>query len=226
MIEVKPPKAYHKQQTVLSVEEARRMIECLENESLLNRAAALLLLYTGARRSEIFGLNWQDVDMDKLQITINKAWKRGTDKKFGYFPCKNKSSERVIALPECCRVLLTELRAYQNVQRLKCGDYWKGSPAVMLNEDGSHASPDHLTTWFRHFCRKNGFSEGVHIHTLRHTSATLQIESHQSIRAVSARLGHSQTSTTMNIYSHAIQSADAKAAEVLGELLPLNGKKA
>ncbi len=48
---------------------------------------------------------------------------------------------------------------------------------------------------------------------------------HQSIRAVNAQLGHSQTSITMNIYSHAIQSTDAKASKILGELLPIKSKK-
>jgi integrase len=221
---VKPPKKNTPQQAVLSLEEARRLITCLDSESILHRTAVLLLLYSGARRSEIYGLEWKDVDMEKMQISIIKTWKRGENGKFGYYSCKNESSERVVALPDCCRTILTELRFYENSQRLKCGDYWKCSSALMLNEDGSHASPDELTSWFRKFCRKNGFPESVHIHTLRHTSATLQIESHQSIRAVSARLGHSQTSTTMNIYSHAIQSADATAAEILGTLLPLEGK--
>ncbi|HCC02320.1 MAG TPA: site-specific integrase [Ruminococcaceae bacterium] len=222
---VKPPKKDTPPQAVLSLEEAQRLIKCLGSESILHRTAVLLLLYSGARRSEIYGLKWNNINLDKMQIFIEHAWKRGKDGKFDYCPCKNESSERVIALPDCCRTILTELRAHQNAQRLKCGDHWIKSNAVMLNEDGTHASPDELTSWFRKFCRKNGFSEKVHIHTLRHTSATLQIESHQSIRAVSARLGHSQTSTTMNIYSHAIQSADAKAAEVLGSLLPIGQKK-
>jgi len=223
---VKPPKKHDSPpQSAMEVEEAQRLIERLESESILHRTAVLLLLYSGARRSEIYGLNWEDVDMKKMQISINKTWKRGKDGKFDYYPCKNKSSERVVALPECCKIILTELRLHQNSQRIKCGDYWEGSHALMLNEVGGHASPDELTSWFRKFCRKNGFSEEVHVHTLRHTSATLQIESHQSIRAVSARLGHRQTSTTMNIYSHAIQSADANAAEILGSLLPIKKRK-
>lgn len=222
---IKPPKKSTQAQAVLSLEDAQRLITCLNSESILHRTAILLLLYSGARRSKIYGLNWKDVNLEKIQISISKAWKRGKDGTFGYFPCKNSSSERVVALPDCCRILLTELRLYQNSLQLKLGDRWKSSSVLMLKEDGTHASPDELTSWFRKFCRKNGFSEDVHIHTLRHTSATLQIESHQSIRAVSARLGHSQTSTTMNIYSHAIQSADAKAAEILGELLPMRNKK-
>jgi len=57
------------------------------------------------------------------------------------------------------------------------------------------------------------------INGLRHSNATLQIASGVNIRTVSGRLGHTQTSTTSNIYSLAIQSADAAAAETLENLL-------
>ena len=55
----------------------------------------------------------------------------------------------------------------------------------------------------------------VSLHSLRHTSATLLIQQGVNVRTVSSRLGHSQTSTTMNIYAHQLQSADAAAAEAL-----------
>ena len=62
------------------------------------------------------------------------------------------------------------------------------------------------------------------LHSLRHTSATLLIQQGVNVRTVSSRLGHSQTSTTMNIYAHQLQSADAAAAEAL-EIAIEKGKK-
>lgn len=52
-----------------------------------------------------------------------------------------------------------------------------------------------------------------------HTSATLLISENVDIRTVSARLGHAQTSTTMNIYAHSLKELDEKAADTLGNLL-------
>lgn len=59
----------------------------------------------------------------------------------------------------------------------------------------------------------------IPFHGLRHTSATLLISSHQDVRTVSARLGHSQTSTTMNVYIHALEKADQKSADALENML-------
>ena len=64
----------------------------------------------------------------------------------------------------------------------------------------------------------------VNIHSLRHTNATLLIGAGTDVRTVSGRLGHSQTSTTMNIYAHQLQSADKAASETLANA-PMRGKK-
>ena len=62
----------------------------------------------------------------------------------------------------------------------------------------------------------------ITVHGLRHTSATLLISEKVDIKSVSARLGHAQTSTTMNIYSHSLKSSDVKAANILENLLDKN----
>lgn len=63
----------------------------------------------------------------------------------------------------------------------------------------------------------------IPFHGLRHTTATLLIAGNQNTRNISARLGHAQTSTTMNIYAHALKSADQEAADALEGLLKPKG---
>ena len=65
----------------------------------------------------------------------------------------------------------------------------------------------------------------ISFHKLRHTSATLLVGQNTDIRTVSARLGHAQTSTTMNIYVHGLNSLDVKAASSLEDLLIKEDKK-
>lgn len=63
------------------------------------------------------------------------------------------------------------------------------------------------------------------MHGLRHTSATLLIAQNIDVKTVSNRLGHSETSTTMDIYAHALQKQDALAAKSLGELFTAKTQK-
>ena len=59
----------------------------------------------------------------------------------------------------------------------------------------------------------------IPLHGLRHTSATLLISQNVDVKTVSNRLGHAQTSTTIDIYSHALKKKDEQAADVLDDLL-------
>ena len=59
----------------------------------------------------------------------------------------------------------------------------------------------------------------ISFHGLRHTAATLLIASQQDIKTVSSRLGHAQSSTTLNIYTHALRESDRKAADALEAIL-------
>lgn len=85
--------------------------------------------------------------------------------------------------------------------------------------------PDVLSGWFEDFVKRTDLTKGLHLHSLRHTNATLMIAGGEDVLTVSRRLGHAQASTTTNIYGHAIQAANAKAAETLQNILkPLSEK--
>ncbi|MBC3887236.1 tyrosine-type recombinase/integrase [Acetobacterium paludosum] len=66
----------------------------------------------------------------------------------------------------------------------------------------------------------------MHIHSLRHTNASILIASGVDLKTVSSRLGHSNLSTTGNIYAHVINSADAKASDALDHILVTKARKA
>ena len=76
----------------------------------------------------------------------------------------------------------------------------------------------------REFCEKNGLKR-INIHSLRHLNATLLINSGADIRTTSAALGHSNTTTTLNIYAHTFEEAQAKASEAVADILKFGGKE-
>ena len=74
--------------------------------------------------------------------------------------------------------------------------------------------PDIISSWFPKFLEAHNLPD-VNFHSLRHSNASILIAAHVPITTVSGRLGHAQTSTTLNYYASAIQSADAAAADAL-----------
>lgn len=74
------------------------------------------------------------------------------------------------------------------------------------------------------FIKSNDLPD-ISIHSLRHTNATLLINSGVPITTISSRLGHANPSTTTKIYTHAIQSADAKAADALDNIFTKKRKQ-
>lgn len=86
-------------------------------------------------------------------------------------------------------------------------------------------SLDTIGGYLKKFTDKHGLKP-VHLHSLRHTNASILIASGVDLKTVSSRLGHSNLSTTGNIYAHVINSADAKASDALDHILVTKARKA
>jgi integrase len=191
-----------------------RIVDC----GIQYKTMVLLLLYSGVRRGELCGLEWNDIDLEDHLISICRTSQYLPGKGIYEKGTKTASSVRTIKLPSVAIELLREYRKWQTIQRLAVGDQWEDNGRVYTSWNGKPAHPDTLTAWFEDFIKKTDLPQ-IHIHSLRHTNATLMIAGGEDLRTVSQRLGHSQTSTTTNIYAHAIQSADAKAADTLENIL-------
>lgn len=208
------PKLKKKEASHLDEADAKRLLELLQHEQMNYRAATTFDLLSGLRRGELLGLRWIDVDFNTDTITICQT--------SNYLPGvgvyidtpKNESSVRPIKLSHSLFLLLNEYRLWQDHQRELCGDQWQDKDGrVFTSLFGAPIHPDTLSSWFKDFITKNNFPD-VHFHSLRHTYASLMIADGTPLIIVSRRLGHAQVSTTSNIYSHVIKSADEKAAMI------------
>lgn len=219
---VKPPKLERTEAKYLDDEQATELLEALEAEPPLFRTLYSLVIYTGMRRGEACGLCWQDIDLDNGIIDINKSALYTPEKGVFDDDTKNVTSRRVIKIPTPAVDLLREYRAYQATEKFKLGDKWKGGDKVFTTAEGVPIHPDTATGHFSKFIKKTDLPY-VTLHSLRHTNATLMIANGTDIKTVSKRLGHANVSTTGNIYTHAIKTADELAAERLTDLF--NSKK-
>lgn len=215
---VKPPHVENKEAPVLDDVQVQQLIECLNDEPLKYKTAIMLILYTGLRRGELCGLEWDDVDFKNEVIHITKELLYTPSRGVFEDTTKSKRSERVIKIPSEMITLLKHYKAEQSRQRLMYGDYLQNCNKIFTSDKGGPIHPDSLSGWYSKFIKRHGLPDS-HIHTLRHVSATLLIAGGVDIATVSNRLGHANTSTTLNIYTHAIQSADAIAAEKLQNIL-------
>lgn len=214
---VKTPKVERTEARYLDEVEAAEMFKCLQEEDVFHRAIITLLLYSGMRRGELCGLQWSDIDFDDKIIKIQRSSLYLPERGIYEDTTKNYSSDRVIKIADEAINLLKEYKMHQNSDRVKAGDRWIETGRVFTRWDGEPIHPDSITGWFSKFIKKNSLPN-ISIHSLRHTNATLLIASGVDLRTLSKRLGHAQLSTTGNIYTHAIKSADERAADIIQDI--------
>ena len=215
---VKPPKVGKPDPKYLDEVQAREMIELLQDEDTQFRVMVELIMFTGLRRGELLGLEWSDIDFENGIITVNKSTLYLSEKGVFEDETKTTGSNRSIKVTQGVIDLLKEQRTHQSLQRLKMGDKWQNSNKIFTAVNGSPLNPTYLTAKFRKFRQKHNI-EGICIHGLRHTNATLQIAAGTPLTTVAHRLGHANASTTTKIYAHAIKSADEMAAQALADIL-------
>ena len=222
---VDPPKIEKKEAHYLDETQAARLLEALEQAPEQYRVMVALLLFTGLRRGELCGLEWDDIDWDEGLLSVRRSSlylpKQGifTDE------TKTATSQRVIKLPDDALTLLRQHRTEQAKQRLLVGDQWQDSHRLFTTWNGSPIHPDTFSKWFSGFVKAHDLPP-VTAHSLRHTNATLLIAAGVNVKTVSAHLGHATIATTGNIYAHAIKSAEAAAAEALQSVLTRSKKRA
>lgn len=205
--------------------DARRLLERLQDEPIRWRALITFDLMSGLRRGELLGLRWQDVDLDAHTITIRQTSNYLPGKGVYVSTPKTATSARPLLLSTAAIMMLLEYKTWQDGQRERLGDAWEDQDGRVFTTDaGAPVFPDSVTQWFSAFIARSGMPK-VTVHSLRHTYASLMIADGVPLVVVSKQLGHAQTSTTANIYAHAIASAQAKAMQTFDRFNDLIGQE-
>ncbi len=113
------------------------------------------------------------------------------------------------------------LRAHhdrQTWERKAAGLRWCESGAVFTTSIGTTIDPDRLNKHYKALLGRAGLRD-QRFHDLRHTAATLMLRDGLPVHEVSAVLGHAQTSTTLNVYSHVLPGGNDRAAAAMERLL-------
>lgn len=213
---VVPPKALPPEVSCLDDKQAVRLLELLAKEDVMYSRPVFLLFLTGMRRGELMGLEWKDVNWTERTIRVCRTSQYLAGQGIFTDRTKNKSSERQIAIPEAAIEVLRGQQQWQSRQKNIMKERWIVTDRVVTMEDGRAMRPDRLTHWFTRFVRRADLPP-IHLHSIRHTYATLCIADNIPLTAVAAQLGHANVWTTAKIYAHSIQTAEASAALKIGE---------
>lgn len=194
-----------------SNEEIAEILKMAQLEPIHIHAVIATAIYTGARRGEIAGLKWDDVDFEKRTMYI----RRSVVKLVGQEPeiklPKTISSIRQMAIPQALCDVLQELKKEQDRKKALLGEKWHEEGFLFTDWCGHVMHPHTPTKQFDKFLKKYGFRH-LKFHGLRHSSATYLLSNGCDIKTVSKRLGHTSIDTT-NIYVHALAKTDKAAAD-------------
>lgn len=220
---VVPPSVPTKPPLVWTPEQAAAFLEVARSHRLY--AAFLLAVATGMRRGEILGLRWQDVDLDRGLVFVQQNLVP-TREGLRFQEPKSPSSRRAIKLPPEAITALREHWTKQLEERRIYDSEYNDKGLVFCAIDGSPLHPRSFDRVFQSLVSRTGLPK-ITLHGLRHTHATLLLLAGLNPKIVAERLGHSEISTTMNIYSHVIPTMQDQAAAAISILLrsAMDGQK-
>ena len=163
-------------------------------------------------------MKWTDIDFAHNIIDIHASIQYIPHKGLIYGEPKTKSSRRIIKVSNVAMQALSEYRDYQMQQYKQLGMEFNPNCFIFENYDGVLMRPNTLTHRFHKIVKEHDLPP-VHLHSLRHTMATLLIDQSLPLTAITASLGHSSPHTTALIYAHALRQNAAKAAEAMDLIL-------
>jgi integrase len=220
-LDASPPRSRHHEIHPPSVEQVLKLLAAAKEYDEDFATYLRVLAATGCRRSEALALRWADVDWDKSELMIAHSLTM-VDSLVVEKDTKTHQARRVVLDSGTLRELQSHKKRADD--RAASCETELGDTAFIFTSDpggGQPWRPDVATNRFGRLCKSVGLS-GVRLHDLRHYVATnLGGAAGTPIATISARLGHRDKATTLNVYQHALPAQDHQAAELLGSLLDI-----
>ncbi|MCM1276642.1 MAG: site-specific integrase [Lachnospiraceae bacterium] len=208
------PKGEVKEKQIYSQEEMQLLLTKMDGEPLKYKAFFYLMAYSGFRRGEMLGLEWKDIDFEHNVISVRRTSNQTVGRGIYTDTTKTKRSQRTLKISPYIMEMLRELKAEQDEEALKLGDYWVDTDRLFTQDNGEPQHPNTTYEWLKRFCKREELP--FHgIHSFRHFAASSMISAGLDVTTVSGALGHTNSGTTLNCYSHMFQTAQARVAEAM-----------
>lgn len=211
---------------IYSKEEQKKLIEISKNDKIYG-IVVIVALYTGMRKGEILGLQWDDINFDNKTISVNKQLSRLKDyegntgkrtKLFIQYNTKTNNSTRIIPMSSSLENILKKQNELQQKYKRKLGKAYYKYNMVFCREDGYYLDPDTVLSKYQELAKKAKIKKCT-FHALRHTFATRALESNISPKVVSKILGHTSVQFTLDTYTHVLSELQIDEMNKLDQYL-------
>ena len=206
------------QPVFLSAEEMQKKFEALRGTKL--ELPVLVAAFYGFRRGEVLGLKWDAIDFERGTIsvirTVTTITVDGKQTEIEQQSAKTKSSLRTLPLIGSFRESFLQVKEAQELNKQVCGNCYnyEYDGFVFVDELGERMRANYLTSTFPKFLEDHGLRR-MRFHDLRHSSASLLLANHVPLKQIQEWLGHSDFSTTANIYAHLDVASKQNTAEAM-----------
>ena len=222
------PKKNSFQPVFLSAEEMQKMFEALRGTKL--ELPVLVAAFYGFRRGEVLGLKWDAIDFERGTIsvirTVTTITVDGKQTEIEQQSAKTKSSLRTLPLIGSFREYFLQVKEAQELNKQVCGNCYNHEydGFVFVDELGERMRANYLTSAFPKFLEDHGLRR-MRFHDLRHSCASLLLANGVPLKHIQEWLGHSDFTTTANIYAHLDYKSKITSAQAMetGLALPEDG---
>ena len=192
---------------VITPEERRKIESALLKYNNQVSLGVFFALFTGVRIGELCGLRWEDIDFVNGYVFIRRTVERISDlesetrkTKIVITEPKTENSKRIIPLPSCLAEYLRQFRL--------------SDEKYLLTATHHPTEPRVYYAKYKNFLKKNNLGDYT-FHELRHTFATQCVDMGFDVKSLSEILGHSNVTTTMNLYVHPTLQMKKRQMEML-----------
>lgn len=214
-VRIPPAKEAKREQEIFSPEEVREMLAHFGPGHSFHVPIAIAY-HTGLRQGECFALKWEDVNLDRLTISVHATmYDNGGMGEYQPAP-KTASSVRTISISPQLAEILTAARELYAEKAEALGIKWHHNDYVCRDDWGNNMTASRMR-YFTNYC-KTKFGRGS-FHLLRHTHATMLLEGGLPMDLVARRLGHSTVVTTANIYAHVTERREDEVRAAIAKIV-------
>ena len=206
--DVDPPRLKRDEIHPLDRGQTRTLLEVAEGDRL--HAFYVVAVTAGLRPGEMLALRWSDVDLEVGTLRINRVLSDGE-----FTTPKTPRSRRKIELSNIARVALRAHRKRQLEWQMKKAGLWKDHGLVFPSTVGTPLSHRNVVRSFKTLLKRADLPAETRLYDLRHTCATLLLNSNVHPKYVQELLGHASISQTLDTYSHVLKGMDGGIGDAM-----------